>query len=324
MSPAVGSGTGPGRVPAPVLLVAAAVSLQTGAAVATTLFEDLGATGVLALRIGVGAVCLAVLARVWRTRLPAASWGLVVSFGAVLGTMNLLFYLSLERVPLGVAVALELVGPMGVAVLGSRSRAHLVWVGAAVAGTAVLVLPGALAELGAGAGDGVGSGPGAAAGALDPVGVLLALGAGACWAGYILLGARVGAAAPGSAGLALGMLASCVVLVPLGVTRAGAALLEPHLLLTGVVVGLLSSALPYALELSAIRRVGVRAFGVMMSLEPAVALATGLVVAGQRPAPLALVGVALVVVASLGAVPAAAGGRPGRPGRPASGSQAAG
>ncbi|SDQ66520.1 DMT family transporter [Quadrisphaera sp. DSM 44207] len=284
------------RVPPQLVLAAAALSLQVGAAVATLLFPALGATGVLALRMGVGALCLVVLGRAWRAVPRGRTRGLVVAFGAVLGTMNLLFYLSLERIPLGVAVALELLGPLGVAVAGSRTRRHLLWVALAVAGLAVLLGPTVLGEASAG---------GAGAG-LDPAGVALALAAGAAWAGYILLGSRLAGAVSGTAGLAWAMVAASAVLVPLGAATAGAALLEPEHLLAGAAVALLSGVLPYSLELATLRRLSPRAFGVMMSLEPAVAVLAGLVVAGQRPGPAALAGIALVVAASLGAVPGSA------------------
>lgn len=276
------------RVPPPLVLTAAALSLQTGSAVATRLFPVLGAPGVLALRMGVGALCLVVLGRAWHAVPARGTRALVVAFGAVLGSMNLLFYLALERIPLGVTVALELLGPLAVAVAGSRSRRDLLWVALAAAGVAVLLGPTA---------------SGSARDGLDGVGVAFALAAGAAWAGYILLGSRVAGTLPGTAGLAWAMVAASVVLVPLGAASAGAALLEPAHLAAGVAVALLSGVLPYSLELATLRRISARAFGVMMSLEPAVALLAGLVVAGQRPGVAALGGIALVVVASLGTVP---------------------
>lgn len=275
------------RFPPQVLLAAAAVSLQTGSALATRLFPAIGAPGVLALRMSVAALFLWVLGRAWRYRPTGRAVPLVVVFGAVLGSMNLVFYLALERIPLGVTVALELLGPLAVAVAGSRHRRDLAWTALAVAGVAVLVGPTAV---------------GAAAGDLDPVGVLLALCAGTAWAGYILLGSRVSHALPGTAGLAWAMVAASVVLLPLGGVTAGAALLRPENLLPGIAVAVLSGALPYGLELATLRRIGPRAFGVMMSLEPAVAVVAGFVVAGQHATALALTGIALVVVASLGAV----------------------
>ena len=282
------------RVPPQLLLTAAAVSLQTGSALATTLFPAIGATGVLALRMGVAALALLVLGRAWRYLPRGRAVGLVIAFGAVLGAMNMLFYLALERIPLGVTVALELLGPLAVAVIGSRSSRDVLWAAVAVAGVGVLVGPTAVRSLAGGSGE-----------HLDPVGVLLALAAGAAWAGYILLGHRVAGALPGTAGLAWAMVAASVVLLPLGAATAGSALLEPANLLPGIAVGVLSGALPYGIELMTMLRVGPRAFGVMMSLEPAVAVLAGLAVAGQVPSALALAGIALVVLASLGTAPRA-------------------
>jgi len=275
------------RVPPQLLLTAAAVSLQGGAALATTLFPSMGAPGVLALRMGFGALCLVLLGRAWRAVPSGRALRLVVAFGLVLGTMNLLFYLALERIPLGVTVALELLGPLGVAVAGSRSRRDLLWVALAVAGLAVLLGPTATGQ----------------ADGLDPLGVLLALATGGAWAGYILLGSRLAHAVPGTAGLAWAMVVASCALVPLGVVTAGSALLEPAHLLAGLAIAVLSGVVPYSVELATLRRVGARAFGVMMSLEPAVAALAGLVVASQVPTLAAFVGIVLVVVASLGAVP---------------------
>ncbi len=274
------------------MVVVAAVSLQSGSAFATTLFDDLGAPGLLALRMGVGAVLLTMITRAWRAVPPRSAWPLVAGFGAVLGAMNLLFYLSLERIPVGVAVALELLGPLAVAVVGSRRARDLVWVGVAVAGVAVLLGPQVLPALGV---------TGASAG-LDRAGALCALAAGACWGVYIVLGTRLSAVVAGSTGLAWAMLCASTVLVPLGAVTAGAALLVPSLLLSGLVVAVLSAVLPYALEMSAMRAVGAATFGIMMSLEPAIAAVVAFVLVGQRLAPTTLVGMALVVVAVLAAL----------------------
>jgi inner membrane transporter RhtA len=270
-------------VPPQLLIVAGAVVLQTGSALATHLFDALGAAGALALRMGIGAAVLWLAGRAWRH--APARWALpaVVAFGTVLGVMNLFFYLALERIPLGATVALELVGPLAVAVAGSRRLLDLLWVTLAAAGVLVLTNP--------------------ATSGLDPVGVLLALGAGTCWAGYVLLGSRVAHQAPGTGGLAWAMVFASLWLVPLGAVTAGQDLLRPELLLVGALVALLSSVLPYSLELMALRRVSTAAFGIMLALQPAVATVAGLVVAGQRPAPATLLGIALVVAASLGAVP---------------------
>jgi inner membrane transporter RhtA len=273
-----------GLVPPQLLVVTGAVSLQTGSALATRLFDVLGAPGVLALRMGIGAVVLWFVARPWLRRPSRQGLRTVAAFGTVLGAMNLAFYLALERIPLGVTVALELLGPLTVAVVGSRRARDLLWVALAACGVVVLTNP--------------------ATSGLDPVGVGLALLAGACWAGYVLIGSRVARLAPGATGLAWGMAIASVWLVPLGIGTAGAELLNPLALLAGAGVAVLSSVLPYSLELAAMRRVSPQAFGIMLSLQPAVATLAGLLVAGQTPQPVMLVGIALVVAASLGAVPA--------------------
>jgi inner membrane transporter RhtA len=273
-----------GGVPPQLLVVGGAVSLQTGSAIATRLFDSLGAPGVLALRMGIGALVLWTAGAAWRRVPTRRAMPAVVAFGTVLGAMNLFFYLALERIPLGATVALELVGPLAVAVAGSRRLLDLLWVGLAASGVLVLTNP--------------------ATSGLDPVGVALALGAGACWAGYVLLGSRVAHQAPGTSGLAWAMVFASLWLVPIGIGTAGSALLDPVLLLAGAGVALMSSVLPYSLELVALRRVSTHAFGIMLSLQPAVATVAGLLVAGQRPALPTLVGIGLVVAASLGAVPA--------------------
>lgn len=282
-SSATSAPTGTG-VPPQLLVVGAALSLQTGSAVATQIFPFVGAAGMLALRMGLAAVILLVLGRAWRHLPRGRALRAVVAFGAVLGSMNLLFYLALERIPLGVTVALELVGPLSVALLGSRRALDLVWCALAAAGVLVLTNPSTTG--------------------LDPVGVALALGAGACWAGYILVGSRIARGIPGTSGLAWAMLAASLVLVPLGTATAGGALLDRWVLLAGLAVALMSSVLPYVLDLKAMRRVSRRGFGIMLSMQPAVATLAGLVVAGQQPSLAGLLGIALVVAASLGAVPA--------------------
>jgi inner membrane transporter RhtA len=285
-----------------VLVLGAILSVQLGAAFAKRLFADLGVDGTVLVRMASGALLLAVSVRPRRLRLPAGQLWLVATFAVTLAAMNLCFYASIDRIPLAVAVTVEFVGPLGVAVAGSRRPLHLLWV--VLAATGVVLLTGGLA------------------GGLDPAGVLLAFAAGCCWAGYILLSQRVGRAVPGATGLVVAMLAAAVLLLPVGVAGAGARLLEPRLLAAGAAVGLLASAIPYALELEALRRLPARTFGVLMSLEPAVAALAGLVVLGQTLRPRELAGIALVVMASAGATRASAprgrvrrrrgGARPGR------------
>jgi len=270
-----------GAVPPVGLVLGAIASVQFGAALATTLFDELGAPGTVFLRVAFGAVVLAAL---WRPRVrdhARPELRLAALFGLALAAMNLSFYLSLERIPLGVAVTIEFIGPLGVAVAASRRAIDALWV--VLAGAGVALLSGGVAT------------------GTDPVGIALALLAGAFWAAYILLSARVGRAFAGGHGLAVAMVVATVALLPIGVAEGGAALAEPALLAVGLAVGLLSSVIPYSLELEALRRIPAGTFGVLMSLEPAVAALAGFLVVGQRLATLQALAIALVVAASAGA-----------------------
>jgi inner membrane transporter RhtA len=270
-----------GRVPPVALVLVAVGSVQFGAGLAATLFDDLGPFGTVLLRVLVAAIVLVAL---WRPRVrnrPREDLGLAIAFGLALAGMNASFYASLDRIPLGIAVTFEFVGPLGVAVAGSRQAIDLVWVALAAAGVVLL------SAFGQGGG-------------LDALGVALALLAGAFWAAYIVLSARTGRAFPGGSGLAIAMVVAAVVLLPIGVVDAGDALLEPDLLALGAAVALLSSAIPYSLELEALRRMPKRVFGVLMSLEPAMAALAGLVVLNQDLGVRELVAIGLVMVASAG------------------------
>jgi inner membrane transporter RhtA len=269
-------------VPPTVLVLASIGSVQFGAAFAKTLFDELGAGGTVFVRTLVAAI---VLALIWRPRLAGhdrRDLGLALVFGLVLAAMNLCFYSSIERIPLGIAVTFEFVGPLGVAVFGSRRSLDLLWV--VLAATGILLL----SDLGSGGG-------------LDRLGVALALLAGVFWAAYILLSARMGQAFPGGAGLALAMVVATVPLAPVGIADGGSQLHVPEVLLAGVAVGVLGSAIPYALELEALRTMPVGVFGVLMSLEPAVAALAGFLVLDEGLVTRELVAIALVVAASAGA-----------------------
>jgi inner membrane transporter RhtA len=266
-------------VPAPGLVLVGITSVQIGAALATKLFVHLGPAGTVLLRVLFAAI---VLWAVWRPR-PRAHGArrlrLAALFGLSLALMNLSFYEALDRIPLGVAVTLEFIGPLGVALAGSRSRLDVVW--ALLAAGGVVLLGGVAAA--------------------NATGVLLALAAGGCWAAYILLNARVGRAFSGGDGLAIAMAIATLPLIPFGVADAGSSLLDPSLLAAGFGVALLSSVIPYSLELEALRRMRPQPFGVLMSLEPAMAALAGFVVIGQSVTGVELGGIALVVVASAGA-----------------------
>jgi inner membrane transporter RhtA len=266
------------------------VSVQIGAAIAKSLFDEAGPAGTVFLRVGFAALVLWIL---WRPRPAAhrpAELRLAAVFGVTLAGMNLAFYEALDRIPLGVAVTLEFVGPLGVAVAASRRALDLLWV--ALAASGILVL----ADLGGGS--------------VDAAGVALALLAGACWAAYILVNERVGRAFPGGDGLALAMVVATVLLVPGGVAGGGGDLLDPRVLAIGAAVAMLSSAIPYSLELEALRRIPAGVFGVLMSLEPAVAALAGLAILGEVLGVREWCGIALVVAASAGAARGARAARP--------------
>jgi inner membrane transporter RhtA len=265
------------RTAAVGLVVAAAVSPQIGAAFAVTLFDELGPAGAAFLRLAFAAV---VLWAIWRPRLTG-DLRLAGAFGVSLGLMNWSFYEAIDRIPLGVAVTIEFAGPLLVAVLGSRRLLDWVWIALAAAGIVVLVDPGG--------------------GSTDAAGVGFALAAAACWTAYIYLSKRTGAAFPGGSGLAIAMAVGALIVLPAGVIQAQGALAEPDLLGAALVVAVASSLLPYSLELEALRRLPEAVFGVLMSLDPAVAALAGFLVLDQALGARELLAIAMVVVASAGA-----------------------
>jgi inner membrane transporter RhtA len=263
------------------LVLAAASSLQVGAAFAVTLFDDLGPAGAAFLRLAFAAV---VLWAIWRPRMrshPPRDLRVAAAFGVALGLMNWSIYESIDRIPLGVAVTIEFAGPLLVAVIGSRRPLDGLWIALAAAGILLLADPGG--------------------GSIDALGVLFALTAAACWMAYIYLSKRTGLLFPGGSGLALAMVVGALVVLPAGVIQGGGSFAEPGLLGSALVVALASSVLPYSLELEALRRLPEAVFGVLMSLEPAVAALAGLVVLGQDLGARELVAIGMVVVASAGA-----------------------
>ncbi len=260
------------------LVVAAVSSLQFGAGFAVTLFDELGPAGAAFLRLAIAAVILVAL---WRPRVrgrPPRDLRLAAAFGITLGLMNLCIYEAMDRIPLGIAVTIEFWGPLAVAVAGSRRALDLLWVALAAAGILLLADPGG--------------------GSLDRTGIAFALAAGGLWAGYILLSAKTGQVWPGGTGLAIAMVFGALVTLPTGLD---ADLLQPELLAAGVALALASSVIPYSFELEALRRLPARVFGVLMSLEPAVAALAGLVVLGQALDGVEWLAIAFVVVASAGA-----------------------
>jgi len=269
------------RAPSGVLVLSAITSVQFGSALAATLFARVGPGGAVLLRLLSATIVLLAL---WRPRLrgrPARELLLAAAFGLVLAGMNVTFYHAIHRIPLGIGVTIEFVGPLAVAVAGSRRRIDLLWVALAGAGILALTRGGAHG--------------------LDALGVVLALVAGGFWGAYILLNARVGQAFERGTGLALAMCVASLVALPVGLVEGGTHLLEPRSLVLGAAVGMLSSAIPYSFEIEALRRIAAPVFGVLMSLEPGMAAIAGLIVLGQGLGSRAIVGIALVVVASIGA-----------------------
>ena len=290
------SGRGPVRLGSlgPVgLVLAGGVSVQFGGALAVTLMPRAGALGVVALRLLVAAVVLVLVCRPRLRGHSRADWGTVVVFGIAMAAMNGLFYQALARIPLGPAVTLEVLGPLALSVLASRRAINLLWAGLALAGVFLL---------GGGLGD------------LDPAGTAFALAAGAMWAAYIVFSARTGRRFPQADGLALAMAVGALLFLPLGLAESGAKLADPVTLGLGAAVALLSSVLPYTLELLALRRLPASTFAILMSLEPAVAATAGFLVLGQALSALEAAAIALVVAASMGAVRTQVGrGKPARP-----------
>ncbi|MDH2310680.1 EamA family transporter [Methylobacterium brachiatum] len=256
------------------------VSLQYGATIAKNLFPAVGAAGTSALRVGFSALILIAVWRPWRRSLARREAGWIALYGITLGVMNLLFYLAIARLPLGPAVAIEFAGPLAIALIASRRTTDFLWIGVAVAGLGLLL-------------------PIAPTSPLDPLGVALALGAALAWALYILFGQRAGRIDGGQA-VSLGMLVAALVAAPFGLAEAGAALLAPGVLMAGLLVALLSSALPYSLEMVALRRLDRKSFGVLMSLEPAVAACAGFALLGERLGAVQWLAIGLVIAASAG------------------------
>ena len=269
------------RIPPTVLVLGGIASVQFGAAFAKTVFDEVGPGGAVFLRVAFAAVILCAL---WRPALrgrSARDWRLILAYGFVLAGMNFTYYESLDRIPLGIAVTFEFVGPLGVAILGSRHALDLLWVALAAAGILLL------SDFGTAD--------------LDPVGVALALTAGGFWAAYILLVQRVGRAMEGGQPLALAMAAGAIMISPVGIGQGGGELLSLSILVIGAGVAVLSSVIPYTLELEALRRMPANVFGVLMSLEPAAASLAGFLILDENLAAREIVAIGLVVAASAGA-----------------------
>ncbi|MFR0654793.1 threonine/homoserine exporter RhtA [Pantoea sp. SIMBA_079] len=264
-----------------VILLVAMMSLQGGASLAKSLFDVAGAPGITALRLGLGTLLLCLFFKPWRLRFTPAQRKPLLIYGLALGCMNFLFYLALRTIPLGVGVALEFLGPLALALAGARRLLDFLWIALAVAGLWFL-LP---------IGDGVSH--------IDPLGALLAVGAGVCWAIYILAGQRAGAE-HGPATVAMGSLIASVIFVPLGLLFASPGIWHWEILPLALLIALLSSAIPYSLEMIAMTRLPARIFGTLMSLEPAVAALSGMLFLGERLTPPQWLGLLAIIAASAG------------------------
>ncbi|MBA6410819.1 MAG: EamA family transporter [Enterobacterales bacterium] len=264
-----------------VCVLLAMMTIQTGASFAKQLFPIVGPEGTTALRLGFSAFILCLVFKPWK-HLPTSGNRIpIIVYGLSLGGMNILFYYAIERIPLGIGVALEFTGPLAVALFSSRRKRDLFWVGCAIAGI-LLLLPDMKGQE-----------------SLDPVGVILALAAGACWAGYILFGKKTGNQGSGGATVAMGMTISAIVLVPYGgILQASS--FSWDIIPLGIAIAVLSSALPYTLEMITLRNMSSQGFSIMMSLEPAIAALAGLLILGELLSIWQWLAILLVIIASVG------------------------
>ena len=264
------------------LLIIAMISIQSGASLAKSLFPVVGAQGTTALRLIFASLILLLVLRPWRARLTARSLRTVMLYGISLGSMNMHFYMSLQTVPLGIAVALEFTGPLAVALWASRKLIDFLWVALAVIGLLLLIPIGESST------------------SIDLVGAGYALGAGACWAAYIVFGQKAGAD-NGIQTAALGVTIAALFIAPIGVVHAGTALLDVSLIPAALGVAVLSTALPYSLEMVALTRMSARTFGTLASLEPVFAALSGLIFLHEDLSFTQWMAIGAIIVASIGA-----------------------
>jgi inner membrane transporter RhtA len=265
-----------------VALLGAIVSVQYGASLAKGLFPAVGAEGTTALRLVTGALILGIVMRPWRVRLNRRILPALIGYGVTLAAMNLLFYLALQTIPLGIAVSLEFTGPLAVATLSSRRKIDFLWIALAVAGILLLSPPIHTEH------------------PIDPMGAACALGAGASWALYIVCGQKAGGEL-GHQTTALGMTLAAILVLPIGLAHAGTALFQAPILLSALAVGLFSSAVPFSLEMVALTRMPARVYGTLTSLEPAFGAIIGLILLHEMLTPSQWIGIVVVVAAALGA-----------------------
>lgn len=256
-------------------------SILFGASIAKSLFPILGAQGTTVVRLVFGAAIMFVMLRAWRAEINSRNWQALTVYGVVLGAMNLMFYLAVNRLPLGIASALEFLGPLAVAVIYSRRPTDFAWVGLAAIGLLLLTpLAGPVHSL-------------------DPLGIVWALGAATCWAFYIVFGKKAGAQ-HGTYTAPLGTMIAAMVALPFGVAEAGTTLLDVKLLPIILAVAVLTSAIPFTLEMFALRRLPARAFGTLMSIEPAIGALIGLVYLHESLTIMQWLAIVLIVTASIG------------------------
>jgi inner membrane transporter RhtA len=271
------------RAPGVALAVASMTTIQLGAALSEPLWDRVGPSGLVALRLALAALILWPFARPVLRGRSREDLGAAVALGACSGVLTVAFFEAIARIPLGVAVTIEFLGPLGVALAGSRHARDVAWVVLAGVGVALLTL-----------GDGAGE-------PLDPVGIAFAVLAAACWAGYILLTKRVGARWAGLEGLSISLAVAALVVLPIGLSVAGSEMFVPEVILAGAALALLTPLLPFVFELIALRRLPTALFGVIMSLEPAIAALLGFLILDQALAVSGIVAIAMVSIASAGA-----------------------
>ena len=264
------------------LLLIAMASIQSGASLAKSMFPVVGAQGTTTLRLVFASVIMLILLRPWRAKLTAKSLRTVIVYGMALGGMNFLFYMSLQTIPLGIAVALEFTGPLAVAIYSSRRAIDFLWIALAAVGLLLLIPTGATTV------------------SLDLTGASYALGAGVCWALYILFGQKAGAD-NGVTTAALGVMIAALFVAPIGIFHAGAALLTPALIPVAIGVAILSTALPYTLEMVALTRMPTRTFGTLMSIEPAIGALSGLLFLQEYLSLSQWMAILCIILASVGA-----------------------
>jgi inner membrane transporter RhtA len=264
-----------------LLLLVAMGSIQLGASFAKTLFQSVGPAGAVALRTSLATLMLVAVLRPWRTKLGHGARTALLVYGVSLGVMNLLYYMALRTLPLGITVSIEFAGPLAVAVLSSRRPIDFLWIALAVAGLGLLLPLGASHQ------------------SIDATGALFALGAGTCWALYIVCGQKAGADY-GTQSVALGSIIASVIVVPIGITSAGGALFSAQVLPYGLAIALLSTALPYTLEMIALTRLPARTFGILMSVEPVFGALVGWTMLHERLSLMQWAAITLIILASIG------------------------